>query len=89
MKRSRDPARRSDRHFTSNTAACVYASNVPHMTRNLRHLELTDSWIKEKVADGTCVLVEVDSVNNNSDIGTSGLSQSRYCKILHMVAIDC
>ena len=41
-------------------AACVYASKATHMTRTLRHIDLTDSWIKEKVADGTCVLVKVD-----------------------------
>jgi hypothetical protein len=48
------------------------------MTRNLRHIDLTDSWIKEKVADGTCVLVKVDSVNNNSDLGTKRVSQSLF-----------
>ena len=70
-------------HIEEDNAACVYASNVPHMTRNLRHLELTDSWIKEKVADGTCVLVKVDSVNNNSDIGTKRVPQSLFNALTH------
>ena len=49
--------------------ACVYASESKHMTRNLRHLDLAQLWFKEKVADGTCVIVKVDSKENNSDIG--------------------
>ena len=31
------------------------------MTRNLQHLDLAQLWFKEKVADGTCVIVKVDS----------------------------
>lgn len=64
-------------------AACVYASDVAHMTRNPRHLELTDSWIKEKVADGTCIVVKVDSVNNDSDIGTKHVPQSLFNAMAH------
>jgi hypothetical protein len=66
-----------------NAASCVHASNVPHMTRNLRHLELTDSWIIVKFADGMCVLVKVDSVNNKSDIGTKRVSQSLFYALTH------
>jgi hypothetical protein len=44
--------------------ACFCASNATHMARNLRHINLTDSCVKEKVADGTCVIVKVDSLNN-------------------------
>jgi hypothetical protein len=36
-------------------AACVFMSNVEHMTRNIKHIEFTDSWIKVKVADKTCM----------------------------------
>ena len=50
--------------------ACVYASESKHMARNLRHLDLAQLWFKEKVADGTCVIVKVDSKENNSDVGT-------------------
>ena len=35
--------------------ACVYASEAKHMTRNLRHLDLAQLWLKEKVADETCI----------------------------------
>ena len=53
------------------------------MTCCLRHIDLTGSKIKEKVADGTCVLVKVDSVNNNSDIGTKRVSQSLCNALTH------
>ena len=66
------------------SAACVYASNATQMTRNLRHIDLTDSWIKEKGTDGTCVLVKVDSVNNKSDIGTKRVSQSLFNALTHL-----
>ena len=55
--------------------ACVYASESKHMTRNLRHLDLAQLWFKEKVADGTCVIVKVGSKENNSDIGTKRVSK--------------
>lgn len=31
---------------------------------------MTQNFLKEKVADGTCVLVKIESKNNYSDIGT-------------------
>ena len=51
-------------------SACVAASKVTHLTRNLRHLSLGESYFKEKVADGTCVLEKIESRRNNSDLGT-------------------
>lgn len=53
--------------------ACVDASTVSHMTRGLRHLNITENFLKEKFADGTCVLKKIDSKNNNADIGTKRL----------------
>ena len=50
--------------------ACVDASLVSHMTRGLRHLAITENFLKEKSADGTC---KIDSKNNNSNIGTKRL----------------
>ena len=29
--------------------ACVYASEIPHLTRGMRHLDLAEMSIKEKV----------------------------------------
>ena len=51
-------------------SACIAASKVEHMTRNLRHLTLAEMYFKERVKDKTCVLVKVASHNNHSDIGT-------------------
>ena len=56
-------------------SACVFASKALHFTRNLRHLDLSESWLKEKVHDKTCVLKKVESRNNNSDIGTKRVPQ--------------
>lgn len=50
--------------------ACVDASIVSHMTRGLRHLEITENFLKEKYQDGTCIITKIDSKNNNADIGT-------------------
>ena len=43
------------------------------MTRGLRHLAITENFLKEKSADGTCKIVKIDSKNNNSEIGTKRL----------------
>ena len=51
-------------------SACVAASKVTHLTRNLKHLDLAESYFKEKVHDLTCVLEKVESRYNNSDLGT-------------------
>ena len=53
----------------------MYASESNHMTRNLGHLDLAQLRFKEKVADGTCVIVKVDSKENNLDIGTKRVSK--------------
>ena len=55
--------------------ACVDASVVPHMTRGMRHIDITQNFLKEKFAEGVCVLKKIESKNNNSDIGTKRLSQ--------------
>jgi hypothetical protein len=64
-------------------AVCVFASNVEHKTRNLKHSELTDNWIKIKVKDKTCILVKIGTVNNNADIGTKRVSQSLFNALTH------
>lgn len=42
---------------------------VSYFTRNSHHLDLREMWIKDKVADDTCVIVKVTSVDSNSDTG--------------------
>ena len=51
-------------------SAGVDASNHTHMTKNLRHIDLSENYFKDKVADGTCVIVKIPSGENNSDIDT-------------------
>ena len=58
--------------------ACVDASKILQMTRGLRHLPISENWFKEKVADGTCVIVKIDSAQNNSDIGTKRVPQKVF-----------
>ena len=65
--------------------ACVYHSKSTHMTRNLRHLDLCTNWIKEKVADGTCILVKVPSAENNSDIGTKRVPISIFTRLTSQI----
>ena len=50
--------------------ACVYASKTKHMTRSLQHLDLAELWFKEKVVDRICAVLEVDSKDNNFNVGT-------------------
>ena len=52
---------------------------------NLRHLDLTENWVKEKVADGTCVVIKVKSCDNNSDIDTKRVSLPIFNKLLNQV----
>ena len=65
--------------------ACVYYSKTTHMTRNLRHLSLAEAYAKEKVADGTCIVVKVASADNNSDIGTKRVSQPIFTKLTSQI----
>jgi hypothetical protein len=61
--------------------ACVDASILTHMTRGLKHLAITENFLKEKYADGTCVLVKIASADNNSDIGTKRVTKPIFEKL--------
>jgi hypothetical protein len=65
--------------------AAVFHSKSSHMTRNLRHLDLCQNWIKEKVADGTCYLHKVASQDNNSDIGTKRVPLPVFNKLTSQI----
>ena len=41
--------------------ACVDASVVPHMTRGMRHIDITQNFLKEKFAEGVCVSKKIES----------------------------
>ena len=51
--------------------ACVYASDIPDMTRGMRHLDPAELLIKENVE---IKLLRVASVDNTSDLGTKRLA---------------
>ena len=55
------------------------------MTRVLRHLDLTENWVKEKVDDGTCEFIKVKLSDNNSDISTKRVSLSIFTKLLNLI----
>ena len=48
------------------------------MTKRMRHLALTENFLKEKFADGTCILKKVDSKKNNADIGAKRLQLTTF-----------
>ena len=58
--------------------ACVDASKILQMTRNLRHLDISQNWFKEKTNEGVCKIVKIDSAQNNSDIGTKRVPQKVF-----------
>jgi hypothetical protein len=64
-------------------AACVFTSNVTHMTRNLKHIDNIDGWVKEKVADKTCILDNISTENNDADIDAKRLPQSLFNALTH------
>lgn len=58
--------------------ACVDASKILQMTRNLRHLDISEHWFKEKTNEGVCAIVKIDSAQNNSDIGTKRVPEKLF-----------
>ena len=64
--------------------ACVDASVATHMTRGLRHLDLTENFLKEKYADGTCVLV-ISSAENSSDLDTKRVTKQIFDKLTNEI----
>ena len=56
--------------------ACVYASEVPHLTRGMKHLDLAEMLIKEKVESNEIKLLKVASADNTSDLGAKRLASS-------------
>ena len=63
--------------------ACTYISKAKHMTRNLRHLHLAKLQFKEKIADGTGIIVKVYSKENNSNIGTKRVPKYTLSYLTH------
>ena len=61
--------------------ACVYASEIPHMTRGMRHLDLAELLIKEKVEAKEKKVLKVASADNTSDLGTKWLALPLFNKL--------
>ena len=61
--------------------ACVFASEIPHLTRGMKHLDLAEILIKEKVESHKIKLIEVASADNTSDLGTKRLALPLFNKL--------
>ena len=61
--------------------ACMYASEIPHMTRGMRHLDLAELLIKEKVDVKEIKLLKVASADNTSNLGTKRLALPLFNKL--------
>ena len=58
--------------------ACVYAPEIPHLTRGMRHLDLAEMLNKEKVESKE---IKVASADNTSDLGTKKLALPLFDKL--------
>ena len=65
--------------------ACVYASQVPHLTRGMKHLDLAEMLIKEKVENNEIKLLKVASGDNTSDLGTKRLALPLFTRLTHRI----
>ena len=54
---------------------------MPHLTRGMRHLDLAEMLIKEKVESKEIKLVKVASGDNTSDTGTKRLALPLFNKL--------
>ena len=61
--------------------AYVYASEIPHMTRGMRHLDLAELLIKEKVEAKEIKLLKVASADDTSDLGIKRLALPLFNKL--------
>ena len=61
--------------------ACFYASDIQHMTRGMRHLDLAELLTKEKVEAKEIKLLKVASADNTSDLGTKRLAMLLFNKL--------
>ena len=61
--------------------ACVYASEIPHMTRRMRHLDLAELLIKEKVEAKEIELLKVASADNTSNLEAKRLALPLFNKL--------
>ena len=67
--------------------ACVYASEIPHLTRGMKHLDLAEMLIKEKVESNEIKLIKVASADNTSDLGTKRLALPLFNKLTSRIIL--
>ena len=61
--------------------ACVYASEIPQLTKGMKHLDLAEMLSKEKVDSNEIKLLKVASADNTSDLGTKRSAQPLFNKL--------
>ena len=59
----------------------MYASEIPHLTRGMKHRGLAEMLIKEKVESNEIKLFKVASAGNTSDLGTMRLALPLFDKL--------
>ena len=63
-------------------SACATSSQVTRVKRGLRLFDLAPAWIKETVADGTCIVVKVAFEDRYADGGPKRLLSSLFIRYL-------
>ena len=63
----------------------MYASEIPHLTRGMRHLDLAGMLIKEKVESKETRLIKVPSADNTSDLRTKRLALPLFNKLISRI----
>ena len=61
------------------------ASEIPHVTRGIRHLDLAEMLIREKVESKEIKLLKVASADNTSDLGTKRLALPLFDKLISLI----
>ena len=55
------------------------------MTRGMRHLDLAEMLVKEKVEDKSVILLKVASADNTSDLGTKRIALPLFIKLTNKI----
>ena len=61
--------------------ACLYASEIPHLTRGMKHLDLAEMLIKKRVESNEIKLLKVAAADVFYDLGTKRLALPLFNKL--------
>ena len=61
--------------------ACLYASEIPHLTRGTKHLDLAEMLIKKRVESNEIKLLKVAAADVFYDLGTKRLALPLFNKL--------